>query len=370
MNKVNIIGSIFGQTGYDRHTRGLANGLNDIGVDVKIECPKAPQWERFCSDSELKMINKPFDRERTTISISQPPFWRLSLSEKPNKFFGFLVWEGDRIPEYWLEYLMDPRVDKILVPSEHTKQAILNTWENHVTNNPVNPITNKIIIVPHGFDPSIFYQEKPKTKSEKFTFIANKGWSQGEFDRGGLQLLFRAFSEEFTKDDNVLLKVKINSAYNPPDWNMQNELEKLKLDRKGKAEMLITDEQGEDNIIRELYNEGDVFISTSMAESFNLPGIEAMACGLPNIQTYYGGQTDYITKENGWLITEGELGVFSKELSYEDTQWFKAKISSIGAAMRYCYKNPEEVKEKGKQALADSPGWIWRESAKKIKTHL
>ena len=54
-----------------------------------------------------------------------------------------------------------------------------------------------------------FYPDK-KEENDKLIFIANKGWSQGIHDRGGMQWLIKAFSEEFTKDDNVELRLKIN----------------------------------------------------------------------------------------------------------------------------------------------------------------
>ncbi len=38
------------------------------------------------------------------------------------------MWEGDKVPESYIDEIRNPDIEYILVPSEHTKQAILNTF--------------------------------------------------------------------------------------------------------------------------------------------------------------------------------------------------------------------------------------------------
>ena len=61
------------------------------------------------------------------------------------------------------------------------------------------------------------------------------------------------------------------------------------------------------NELNDIYNQGHVFVSTSLAEGFNLPCLEAMAAGLPVLTTSYGGQSDFVNNKNGWLLPSGEL---------------------------------------------------------------
>ena len=211
MNKINLIGNFLGIDGYSRHLRGLANGLQEVGLDVRIDAPLTAQWERYVSDAEYNMLTKKFDPERISIMIGQPQYWLLALAEKPKHFWGFLVWEGDKIPTYWQQYIEDPRVEKILVPSAHTANAIHNSYY----------CTKPIIIIPHGFNTAKLFPSPEPTTERPFTFIANKGWAAGMNDRGGIQFLLKAFDEEFTKKDNVLLKVKINPSYNVPGWDLK-----------------------------------------------------------------------------------------------------------------------------------------------------
>lgn len=52
----------------------------------------------------------------------------------------------------------------------------------------------------------------------------------------------------------------------------------------------------------DLYSASDIFVLPTMAESFGLVFIEAMACGLPIIGTRVGGVPDIVLEENGILV--------------------------------------------------------------------
>jgi|GEM_PF-180792 len=50
------------------------------------------------------------------------------------------------------------------------------------------------------------------------------------------------------------------------------------------------------------YQESDVFVSTSIAEGFQVSVLEAMACGKPIVTTSNGGVEDIISKDNGIMV--------------------------------------------------------------------
>lgn len=60
--------------------------------------------------------------------------------------------------------------------------------------------------------------------------------------------------------------------------------------------------QVERNRMPELYQSHDVFVSTSITESFGISMVEAMMCGKPVISTRNGGAEDFVTEENGVLV--------------------------------------------------------------------
>lgn len=363
MTKIAILGNIFGLSGYDRHTRELANALHRIGADVSIECNKPQMWERLVNDFELNACTKEFDPESVAVMVGQPQFWPLAISKKYEKFYGYCVWEGDRIPLYWLHNITDTRVDGILVPSEHSKEAILTVVKDNAA--PLyDEIFEKIHVIPHGYDPAKFYPLN--NTPDKFRFIANKGWSQGLHDRGGIQWLIKAFVEEFKRGEEVELRIKINSSYNAPDWTVEKEMGKLGIKKGQGALVLMCADNLDDAGLNRFYSEGTVFVTTSMADAFNIPCIEAMACGLPVCTTNYGGQTDFVNDKNGWLIDKGKLVNWSKELQYEETKWFKPNIATIKKVLRDIYDNKDQVNKKAMLAIETAQGYTWNKSAEKL----
>lgn len=375
--KLNFIGNLFGTSGYAIHLRKLANAVNEITKDVRIETDLPQGWETVVTDAEYNMITKPFNKEYITIAIHQPPFYPLSIAHNPKKFIGFCVWEGDKTPDYWLKYLSDERIDMIFVPSKHTLNAIIESTKSIAIANEqeVKWINSdyKIKIIPHGFDPNEFYPiPELKNKKRPFTFLCNKGWKGGLNDRGGVQFLIKAFLEEFKKED-VRLLLKLNPAYLPPDWNFDNELRKIGIKKENYDpvlfnKLMVNFEHLSTKQLNDVYNESDVYICTQMADAFNLGGIEAMGAGLPTIQSYFGGQTDYIDEnKTGWLITEGEMVDVKEDINYEGIKWFKPDISDIKRLMRRAYNKPLLIKKMGENAEKEAHmRWKWSDSAKKL----
>ena len=148
IDRIKIIGGVFGQDGYASHIRQLSAALNKV-VPVQIECGKPAGWEAHESEEMIEMLNRDFGEDVVTIAITLPPYWEMALSFNPKKFIGFLVWEGSNLPLYYKDICNDERISQIWVPSEHTKQACINTGVDE----------DKIHIVSHGCS-NLFYPKE------------------------------------------------------------------------------------------------------------------------------------------------------------------------------------------------------------------
>ena len=196
-------------------------------------------------------------------------------------------------------------------------------------------------------------------KSDKpFVFLMNKGWRHMR-DRGGVMYGVQAYLEEFTKDDNVELIVKINPAYGFNQEIMKN----FKFTDNSPKVTLIT-ENIEYNKLVDLYNQCDVFVSPTRAEAFNLPILEAMACGKPAITSSFGGQNDYCN-DNSWIIG-GEMTEVTWDVQYEGISWIIPNIKLLKNCLREAYESPETVKQKGIKSLETAKEYTWENTAKKI----
>ena len=163
--KLNVIGTTMGTSGYDIHTKYLANALNELDdVDVCLSTNLVPDWERQVTDKELEMLKRNPEDCDTTLFIGTPPSWSLYMDDD-KRFIGFLVFEGDLLPLSWIIILNDKRIHQIWIPSNHVKNAILNTINNlEEKYNYINIINikNKLKLIPHGVDKNVFYPKNDK----------------------------------------------------------------------------------------------------------------------------------------------------------------------------------------------------------------
>lgn len=382
---INVIGQLLGSSGYANHTRGLVNELNKL-TECKLTTNLVPGFERQVNDQELEMIKRQEDYDINLI-ITHPLHWRANLSAKRN--WVYLVWEGDKIPQWILEECMNENIEKIIVPSQHTRQAVANTTysEEH------NKIIDKLVVIPHGHNPEVFYPISPVkyegllgdlqdvTHAEKieadpslkdgevkvtfspFRFLANKGLRNLE-DRGGLQYLIKAYLEEFTKKDNVELTLKINPAYGIP--NLLEMFPELK--NPDNPKIIYIHEEYTTKQLNELYNQCDVFVSPTRAEAFNIPCLEAMACGKPVITTNYGGQTDYVIDGQTGVLLDYDLVDVTHEVEYEETKWAIPKHEDLRKALRSLYQHRDNTnwRAQSNNCIEEARKLTWANTAKQI----
>ena len=348
--RINLIGPMLGGSGFVSHVRQLANALHNEGVDVRVDSPRFPGWELQCNDVEMQMLSKPYNKDCVSILVGQPQFLPFVWSENSKKTVCFVIWEGDKIPAFWIPFLKDEKTSQIWVPSEHLKKAILNTDKS---------LENKIRVIPHGVDTNLF---KPREKlgERPFTFLASKGWSQGINDRGGLQFFFQAFCQEFGVFENVELRVKINPSYCGPGWDLNNELSKLGLpvDR---PKMLISTVLTPYDMVPNFY-EGDCFVNSTMEDAFGLTALESLSCGIPTISTDFCKELGFLNDDNSWFIKSEPVKV-SWDISYEGISWRKSDIAALRKLMRYAFEHREECLQKGIKARQTAEQFTWKNSA-------
>jgi hypothetical protein len=359
--RINIIGDILGTSGYCSHTRSLFNALYKI-ADVKLSTQLCQGWERMVNDAELNAITKQMDKPDVNLIVTTPHNWKLFLGTGLN--CAYCVWEGSKVPRSFIDEMLNPKINLILVPSEHTKQAIMNTLIEYIKNKEegfCTDIDDKIIIIPHGVDFSMF--KSKEKKHDKFTYVINKGWRGTSWDRGGVQYLLKAFTDEFSKEDNVELIVKLNQAYINPQI-LQQAVGMLNLQKDKAPIKFFLDNVAQDKL-QEFYNMGDIYVCPTRSESFDLGSAEAMACGLPVIVTGYGGQIEHMNEETA-LLCDYKLEEVKEDLMYQGIEWATIDIYDLRKKMRWAYEHQKEVVEMGVKAESFIKSFNWDKSAELI----
>ena len=172
--------------------------------------------------------------------------------------------------------------------------------------------SDKIQLVPLGVNPHIFFpsplEERNILRSqlnaspEHFVFL-NVGamtWNKG------IDLLLRSFAEVRKVHSNARLVLKDNSKLY--GFGADNVVQKVYAD----FPQLMTEEVRSSIVLikstltipqmRLLYGSADAYVSPYRAEGFNLPVIEAIACGTPVIVTAGGSTDDFCDNDTASFV--------------------------------------------------------------------
>ncbi|MBR7800547.1 glycosyltransferase family 4 protein [Undibacterium fentianense] len=188
---------------------------------------------------------------------------------------------------------------KILTASEFSRQALIES----------GAAAERTLAIPLGYDPALFF---PLAAQKRELLRQRLGWQDqfvflsvsAMYIHKGIDLTLKAFAEISVEFPNAILVLKGNdSAYvskaalhsaitNLSDTEWQRIQPKLRY--LGKATSMAQ--------IANYYHAADVLLSPYRAEGFNLPVIEAAACGLPVICTAGGPTDETTTAEFAWRI--------------------------------------------------------------------
>jgi glycosyltransferase involved in cell wall biosynthesis len=134
------------------------------------------------------------------------------------------------------------------------------------------------------------------------------GWSNyfiflnigGQTDRKGIRPLLKAFAAVVDKYPDARLVLKGSELLYPSRDEIAEACRVVLNDaERGRVlpRLIYTGNQLSFAQIAEFYQAADIYVSAYLAEGFNLPVLEAVACGLPVICTE-GGPTDDFTKSD------------------------------------------------------------------------
>ena len=199
------------------------------------------------------------------------------------------IFETDSLPDDYISYLK--RSHLIWVPSQWAKMVL----KSHGLNG------DQIHVVHEGINPGIYHpycrSKSPKSNIFRF-FMCGKKETRKGFDE-----LLEGFQIAFGGDETTELHLKADYFWGgqAKAEAKQGELSR-QIDGLGLRNVVPVSGALSTSDMALLYNNYDALIFPSRAEGWGLPLIEAIACGLPVISTYYSGHSEYLSAINGQFV--------------------------------------------------------------------
>lgn len=345
---------LIGTTGYANHARSFFCALNKyhtvkvrnltIGNGWRGYNPTPHDLEPYITD-EIKDMLIQQSLYDTDGKLTDYPIYNYNKNFKPdvhivlvevyNHYFfedydgykiAYNVWESTRYPDDFFQRLF--YFDEVWVPTQ---------WQFDCLVEQGYP-AEKISIVPEGVDIETFKPIQKLSERDKTRFVHFGRW---DYRKGTTEVL-RAFAEEFKDQDDVELLASVENPY-PFDGMSSTEerIQKHDIDTKN---IKFLDFPSREEYINYLQT-SDVFVSCARSEGWNLPLIEAMACGTPSIYSNWGGQLQF-AKDKGIPVDISHLRPANIEHKEWPGEYCEPNWDDLKYRMREAYNNHSAMRLK------------------------
>lgn len=276
--KIRYYGHNGSGTGYGRAADEMVEALAAAGADVEVR-PLGPASSRastarfYRHDAELTMPDVvivhtlPLDIGRAIGALPS------EVLELPH--VAYTTWEALQVPPAVVRSVRE--ADALWVPSEVTRHAFENATRDL-----------QVRVMPHAYDESRDYEYTGERPERPFTFYYVGAWTARK-NPGGL---IRAFCSEFTRGDDVQLLLQCRGVSREmlagalaATGLPQDECPRVQISGKDLSEPELWGLHGA---------MGDVFVSATRGEAWNLPAFEAMLARRHVIVPAGQGSNDFL----------------------------------------------------------------------------
>ncbi len=256
-------------------------------------------------------------------------FFKASKGKK----VGFTMLEVDGFPKEWVRQANE--MDEIWVPSQFNLEGFLNSG-----------LKKQIYKIPLGVDTNYFNPYiKSVPNTSEFVFLSVFEWGE----RKNPWTLLSTFNQTFSSKEPVRLVAKINNR--DPSIKVLEEIRKLRLRDSGGRIYFIFNRNFPYYQMPLLYRSCDCYVSASRGEGWDMPLMEAMACGKPVIAPLWGGVTEYLNEQVGYPVkVKGTVPAVAKCPYYKGFNWADPDSEHLSFLLREVYENREEAARKGANA--------------------
>ncbi len=268
---------------------------------------------------------------------------------------GYTMLEVDGFPADWVRAAN--KMDEVWVPTEFNREGFL-----------ASGLTRPIHKIPLGVDSNYFHPNLHRIPNPDGEFVFFSAFEWGE--RKEPEMLLKVFNETFSFDEPVRLLCKVINR--DPAIQLKEEIRRLELRESGGKISYLLNLEFPHYQLGTLYRSTDCFVTTSRGEGWNMPLMEAMACGLPAIATDWGAHTEFLHAGNSYpLRTRGTVPAIAKCPYYTGFRWANPDPEHLRSLLRHVYENQDEARALGAAAAREiAERWTWRQTAQRITERL
>jgi GT2 family glycosyltransferase len=268
---------------------------------------------------------------------------------------GFTMLEVDGFPTDWVRQAN--RMDEVWVPSAFNRDGFLRSG-----------LRRPIHLLPLGVDVNYFHPEAAShpNPAGEFVFLSSFEWGE----RKEPWLLLETFNDVFSAREPVRLLCKIINR--DPMVKLREEIRRLRLKPAGGKISFLFNLEFPHYQLGSLYRSADCYLAISRGEGWDMPLMEAMACGLPAIATDWGAHTEFVHAGIAYpLRVRGTVPALAKCPYYTGFSWADPDPDHLRHLLREVYENREEARRRGLAAAREmAERWTWRHAAAKIAARL
>lgn len=347
-------------SGYAMSCREILRALESEGVRARYEYvygPGTPFAIEEPEDSADYLFNvfrsrRPLRRPDVSVVYGQGDVFRRNRGRYR---IGYTMLEVDGFPAEWVRQANE--MDEVWVPSRFNQEGFFRSGA-------LKPVH----VMPLGVDVQHFHpgiKAYPNPNGD-FVFLTNFEWGE----RKQPELLLKAFNQTFRRDEPVALACKVLNRNRL--LSVRRQLETLRLRQSGGRIALIYNREFPYHQLGSLYRSADCYVSAGRGEGWDMPLMEAMACGLPTIATDWGAHTEYVNEGIAYpLRVRGTIPAKALCPYYDGWSWADPDPEHLSHLLRHVFEHRGEAAEKGRRAAAEMAAkWTWEHAAKRIAARL
>jgi hypothetical protein len=280
--------------------------------------------------------------------------------------------ETDIVPGDWIEGVN--RMDLVLVSSEHSKKAFLDSKFQRVNSQTqqvegIIEVKTPIEVIFEGFDSNTYkFLDTPNKNiaklnsiPEDFCYLFCGHWLQGDLgeDRKNVSLLIKAFLEVFKNKSKKPALVLKTSIIGPSYMDRDEILKRINMIREtinssDLPNVYLIHGEFTDAEMNEIYNHPKIkaMVSLTKGEGFGRPLLEFTQSKKPIIATKWSGHLDFLNPEFTTLIDGALTNVHpsaANNMLLKEAKWFTPDHGQVGYHLKNIFENYKDYVDGGKR---------------------